>query len=86
MLLYLYMLCFSQATVSVKISNFVSVVFMSYPIDNLKKKQKCYRKCVYCIILLNSGFLGFFFNLVYVLWLGFQWVKYLFYYFVWSTF
>ena len=27
------MLCFSQATVSVKISNFVSVVFMSYPID-----------------------------------------------------
>ena len=39
MLLYLYMLCFSQATVSVKISNFVSVVFMSYPIDNLKKKE-----------------------------------------------
>ena len=39
MLLYLYMLCFSQATVSVKISNFVSVVFMSYPIDNLKKKK-----------------------------------------------
>ena len=39
MLLYLYMLCFTQATVSVKISNFVSVVFMSYPIDNLKKKN-----------------------------------------------
>ena len=33
------MLCFSQATVSVKISNFVSEVFMSYPIDNLKKKE-----------------------------------------------
>ena len=85
MLLYLYMLCFSQATVSVKISNFVSVVFMSYPIDNLKKR-KCYRRCVYCIILLNSGFWGVFFNLVYVLWLGFQWVKYLFYHFVWSIF
>ena len=39
MILYLYMLCFSQATVSVKISNFVSVVFMCYPIDNLKKKE-----------------------------------------------
>ena len=25
---------------------------MSYPIDNFKKK--CYRKCVYCIVLLNS--------------------------------
>ena len=63
MLLYLYMLCFSQATVSVKISNFVSVVFMSYPIDNLKKEKKCYRKCVYCIILLNSGFFGVFLTL-----------------------
>ena len=56
---------------------------MSYPIDNLKKK--CYRKCVYCIVLLNSV-LKKTTHLIYVLWLGFQWVKYLFYYFVWSTF
>ena len=27
---------------------------MSYPIDNFKKR-KCYRKCVYCIVLLNNG-------------------------------
>ena len=40
------MLCFSQATVSVKISNFVSVVFMSYPIDNLKKKKMLYKMCI----------------------------------------
>ena len=26
---------------------------MSYPIDNNENK-KCYRKCVYCIVLLNS--------------------------------
>ena len=57
---------------------------MSYPIDNLKKNF-FYRKCVYCIVLLNSV-LKKKKNLVYVLWLGFQWVKYLFYYFVWSTF
>ena len=28
---------------------------MSYPIDNNNFK-KCYRKCVYCIVLLNSVF------------------------------
>ena len=38
MTLFLYMLCFSQAPVSIKVSNFFFYSFyLSYPIDNLKK-------------------------------------------------
>ena len=45
MILFLYMLCFSQATVSVKVGNFFLYFLFVYPTDNFKKR-KCYRKYV----------------------------------------
>ena len=48
MILFLYMLCFSQSE-TVKVNNYFSIVFyLSYPIDNLKKEYVIGMCILYC--------------------------------------